>query len=635
MKETGRTLSLRLGMLRSNSKSFVFAAALMAVALSASLYFHGLTSRIPFIFVAITVIVISMTLGFLPCLFAAAIGLAGIHFSLHPPFWGECIFVAVSALVAALSAKRAMYEEMLRRQALIFANLKDAIIITDPQNQIVDANPIAEQMFGYSRHELIGQPISILKRSEESQKLDAQIKEAVARYGIWTGEVNFIRKNGSAGVSSSTVLAVKDAKGRIIARAGINHEITERKQLEQQLQQAQKMEAIGRLAGGIAHDFNNILTAVIGYSELLLMGTDESDPRVASLKEIEKAGHRAADLTRQLLAFSRRQMLQPKLLDLNQVVSEIEPMLRRLIGEDIELTISSDPRLGQIKADLGQMQQVIMNLAINARDAMPDGGKLNIGTRNVSSETGTAVPDFQGANYTHAELWVEDTGVGINPADMDKIFEPFFTTKDPAKGTGLGLSTVYGIVKQSDGDVKVNSRLGEGTRFEILLPLVNEAPAGNDLEIPVETSTSEAETILVIEDEPPVLALVAEILKNEGYNVLSAENGKEAIALISGYSGPLDLIVTDVVMPGLNGRETVERLSEIRPDIPVVFMSGYSDNISITRNSAGGVAFISKPFTPATLVLKVKEALNRSGSSAGELVPAAAPSQSEPLAHKI
>jgi PAS domain S-box-containing protein len=388
-------------------------------------------------------------------------------------------------------------------------------------------------------------------------------------------------------------------------------DVTEKKRLEEQLRQAQKMEAVGRLAGGIAHDFNNILTAVIGYNSLLLGRLGEADPARREVAEVEKAAQRAASLTRQLLAFSRQQVLEPKVVNINRLVAEVDQMLRRLIGEDIDLATVLDAHLGNTKVDSGQLEQVVLNLALNARDAMPHGGKITIETANVDLDENYARQHVTARPGSYVMLAVSDTGCGMDAETQSRVFEPFFTTKEMGKGTGLGLSTVYGIVKQSGGYVWVYSELGRGTTFKIYLPRVEGdieqlKPAVLETEI-----AGGAETILVVEDDEGIRNLICEILEMNGYTVLKASDGNEALALAARSERPIHLTITDVVMPGVDGRELAKRLAIVRPDLKVLFMSGYaSDAVLHNGIVEEGTPFLQKPFTPAALARKVRRVLD-------------------------
>jgi two-component system cell cycle sensor histidine kinase/response regulator CckA len=385
---------------------------------------------------------------------------------------------------------------------------------------------------------------------------------------------------------------------------------------EEQLRQAQKMEAIGQLAGGVAHDFNNMLTIIRGYSDLLLNGIlGPDDPARDAVGEIRKAAQRAADLTRQLLAFSRRQVLAPRVLVLNSVIGDMDKMLRRLIGEDIQLTSRLAPDLGTVKADPGQIEQVLLNLAVNARDAMPRGGQLTIETANVQLDESYARTHPEVNPGPFVMLAVTDTGCGMDAATQARIFEPFFTTKNPDKGTGLGLATVYGIVKQSGGSVYVYSEVGRGTSFKVYLPRHEEAPAVSR-EIHVvprtETRSQGQETLLIVEDDNSVRALTRTVLRSYSYDVIEAVDADDALRLVSQYAQPIHLLVTDLVMPGMSGRELAERLTELRPQMKVLYVSGYTDDAVVRHGLLEAeVAFLQKPFTPSALASKVREVLDK------------------------
>jgi len=393
----------------------------------------------------------------------------------------------------------------------------------------------------------------------------------------------------------------------------LQRSLEELERTQDQLVQAQKMEAIGRLAGGVAHDFNNLLTAIIGYSEFLLASFDHGDPRRKDVEEIKKAADRAAALTRQLLAFSRKQVLQLQVLDLNAIISNMEKMLRRLIGEDIELVTVLDPALGRVKADPGQIEQVLMNLAVNARDAMPQGGKLTIETMNAYLDEDYARRHVDVQPGPHVMLAVSDTGVGMDAGTQAHLFEPFFTTKQVGQGTGLGLSTVYGIVKQSNGHIWVYSEPGHGTTFKIYLPMVEEVVELAEERTPVAAiSQTGVEAVLLVEDNDDVRDLARRVLLQHGYSVLEARDGEEALLICERHEGPVHLLVTDVVMPGgLSGRQLAERLAALYPGMKVLYMSGYTDNAIVHHGVLEpGMAFLQKPFSPDVLVCKVREVLD-------------------------
>ncbi|MEK9133353.1 MAG: ATP-binding protein, partial [Pseudomonadota bacterium] len=376
------------------------------------------------------------------------------------------------------------------------------------------------------------------------------------------------------------------------------------------LRQAQKMEAVGQLAGGIAHDFNNMLTVINGYSDVLLQALPADDAQRDSVTEIRQAGERAATLTRQLLAFSRRQVLELRVLDVNAVVTNVDKMLQRLIGEDITLVTVLKSGLGCVKADPGQLEQVIVNLAVNARDAMPQGGKLTIETGNVDLDETYAGQRFFVQTGPYVMLAVSDTGFGMDAETQKHIFEPFFTTKEKGKGTGLGLATVYGIVKQSGGYVWVYSEVGKGTTFKVYLPRVPDAIASAGHKTQPSRSVLGSETILLVEDDALVRTLTMKVLQGGGYTVLAAPNGDDAIRIFRTHPSPIHLIVSDVVMPFVSGREMAASLVALNPDVKVLFMSGYTDDTIVRHGVVEmGVPFLQKPFTPTGLLRKVREVL--------------------------
>lgn len=414
------------------------------------------------------------------------------------------------------------------------------------------------------------------------------------------GATDYFRKDDLARLGPTIDREVQKSENRKNTEAALE-------QSEMQLRQAQKMEAIGRLAGGIAHDFNNLLTVISGYTELMLKGLEEEDPLRRNCLEIKKAGDRAAVLTRQLLAFSRRQVMQPKVLDLNTVVSEMESMLERLLGEDIELCTALHPDSGHVKADPGQIEQVIMNLAVNARDAMPRGGQLIIETGNVRFDKSSGEP----RPGSYVLIGISDTGVGMDAETQSMIFDPFFTTKPVGQGTGLGLSTVYGIVDQSGGFIKVDSRAGAGTTFRIYLPRLDEESLDWASRYACEETLRGSETVLIAEDEDVVRDLAREVLESYGYNVLAARNGEEALAVCEDHAGVIDLLISDVVMPGIGGRELRDSLLLDHRGMKVLFMSGYTDD-AIVRYGVleSKLPFIQKPFTPEKFAIKVREVLD-------------------------
>jgi PAS domain S-box-containing protein len=398
--------------------------------------------------------------------------------------------------------------------------------------------------------------------------------------------------------------------GRFMRAWGTQRDITERKLLEDQFRQARKMETAGRLAGGIAHDFNNLLTAILGMSDLLLSDLSPGDRHRDDVEEIKRAATRAAALTRQLLAFSRRQVLQPKILDLNQVVRSTENMLRRVLGEDLSLTTRLAADLGMVKADPGQLDQVILNLAVNARDAMPRGGTLEIATRNVLIEQPRPGAESIMPAGRYVVLAVADTGTGMTPDTQRHLFEPFFTTKEPGKGTGLGLATVYGIVKQSGGFVFGESELGRGSTFRLYLPEAAGTPEAPEAAPPPMPEGRGAGTILLVEDEDAVRRLTKRVLEGSGYKVLEARDGQAALKAVAAYAETINMVVTDVVMPGMSGQELSSRLVALRPGLNVLYVSGYTDEAVKDHGMLlPNTAFLQKPFSPAALINKVREVL--------------------------
>ncbi len=485
----------------------------------------------------------------------------------------------------------------------LFDSAFDGVVVQ--QDRIIKSvNQAYAEMFGYGIEELIGRDILELAPPEHRDYARSKIAENKLVY-----ESLGLKKDGTEiniEVSANDWLY----KGER-ARLSVVRNATERKLLEGQLRQSQKLEAVGQLAGGIAHDFNNLLTVITGYSEMTLRRLEDDAPVRQHVEEIKKAGTRAASLTRQLLAFSRKQVLQPKVLSLNTIVSDLENMLRRLIGEDIEMHTSLSPDLGTIKADPGQLEQIIMNLVVNARDSMPNGGKLTIETRNVELDKEYAAQHIATTSGPYALLSVSDNGCGIDGETQARIFEPFFTTKEAGKGTGLGLSTVYGIVKQSGGNIWVYSEVGRGTTFKIYLPRVDESahdylqPAGS------EETIQGTETILLAEDEEMVRKLAREVLELYGYRVLEAANGEAALLICESYSEPIQLLISDVIMPEMSGRELSDRLAKIRPEMKVLYMSGYTDDAIVHQGVLDeGTNFMQKPFSADALAHKVRDVLH-------------------------
>jgi PAS domain S-box-containing protein len=487
----------------------------------------------------------------------------------------------------------------------------DAIVITDRAGVIEWVNPAFTQLTGYTLEEAVGKnPRDLLKSGKHTPAFFADFWATILAGRTWHGEIINRKKDGSLYTESQTVTPITDGSDTVTHFVGIKQDITEHRRLEAQFRQAQKMETVGLLTSGIAHDFNNLLTVINGMSEIVLERVGQDDPMHADVKEIQRAGKRAASLTRQLLAFSRQQVLAPKTVNLNAVVTEMESLLRRLLGEDIDLAICPTPGLANIKADVGQLEQVISNLTVNARDAMPQGGRLTIETRHATIDENFARQ--HGVEVTpgpYVLLVVTDSGIGMDEATRVRIFEPFFTTKGPGEGTGLGLSTVYGIVKQSLGFVWAYSEIGQGTSFKIYLPQVPEA-TGAAQRAPTVGPTTGTETILLVEDNEGLRKLTTRFLEAAGYTVVEASAGEEALRLLERHAAPIHLVLSDVVMPGMSGRQLAERLAPTHPDLKVLFMSGYTSD-TIVRHGVldSQVAFLDKPFTAAALLRKVRDVL--------------------------
>ena len=485
-----------------------------------------------------------------------------------------------------------------------------AIYTLDRDRRLRSWNPAAERMFGWNTTEVMGQPLPTILPEQQHDSL-AQFERILSGEETLRGvEAHRLRKDGSTLDVSIWTSPLRSATGETIGIMAVVVDNTERKRLEEQLRLAQRMEAVGRLAGGVAHDFNNLLTIITGYTDLLLDRMHSGEPLRRQAEEIRKAASRAAALTNQLLAFSRKHVLQPKVVDLNEEVAEMDRMLRRLIGEDVNLVTCLDSKGGRVKADPTQIEQVIVNLVVNAREAMPSGGRLTIETKNVYLDEDYARTHVGVKAGAYVMLAVTDTGHGIDAVTLQHIFEPFFTTKKQ-KGTGLGLATVYGIVKQSGGHVWVYSEVGKGSSFKIYLPRVEEPASEREAALlPAGLARSE-ETILVAEDEDTVRALVREILQNKGYRVLEARQGTEALELSQRHKGRIHLLVTDVVMPQMSGRELSERIRLAHPDTKVLYISGYTDNVVVPHGMLDeGAQFLQKPFAPEALARKVREMLD-------------------------
>ena len=494
-------------------------------------------------------------------------------------------------------------------QLVLNESLEPMLLIDVETLAFLEVNQAAVDKYGYSREEFQRMRLTDLVSPEDRSRLGELIrKERMGPPDF--GDMRHVLKNGQSVEIDLVVHRVRYA-GRNAALVA-PQEGTRRRQLEEQLRQARKMEAVGMLAGGIAHDFNNLLTIINGYSQMLLGSLPEGTENRSSIEQIMKAGERAAELTRQLLTFSRRQVVRPKALDLNSVVAATAVMLRRLIGEHIELHIVAAPDLAKVHTDLGQLEQVILNLAVNSRDAMLGGGTLIIETQNVGLNEPYVGPHTTLQPGRYVMLAVTDTGTGMDVQTLSHLFEPFFTTKVQGQGTGLGLSTVHGIVKQSGGEIVVYSEPGQGTCVKIYFPAVNEAAIDDAAENVPEKASSGSETILLVEDEEAVRKLVRRTLEKQGYHLLVASSGAEALELAKNYAGPIQLMISDVVMPQIGGREVAGQLRAMRPGIQVLFMSGYTETTMLRGGNLGaGENFLQKPFTPLSLARRVREVLDR------------------------
>jgi len=517
--------------------------------------------------------------------------------------------------VGGASQRRDPITLLQESEKLVMALLESAsqaIMSVDRNGRIVLANPKTEEMFGYSRQELLGARIEILlpeskRRAHGRDREEFFTRPRVRPMGIGM-DLSGRRKNGTEFPVEISLSYVETTEG-LFAIAFVN-DISQRKQLEDRLLQAQKMEAVGRLAGGVAHDFNNMLTVIAGYNRMILDDLSPLDPLRGCAEEVLKAADRAAALTRQLLAFSRRQVMQPCVMNVNATVVHTEKMLRRLIGEDVELVLSLPPDIGNIKADPNHIEQAIVNLALNARDAMPKGGRITVETANVHLDENYARTHMGVKPGDFVMVAVSDTGHGMDAETRRRLFEPFFTTKEKGKGTGLGLASVYGVVKQLGGDIWAYSEPGQGTTFKLYFPRIAETaslPPASPAEADRAPST---ETILVVEDEEAVRDLTVKILRKLGHTVLAASGGAEAIEIAKSYSGPIALLLTDVVMPNMSGRQVADHLLKLRPELKVLYLSGYTDNTVVHHGVLeDGVEFLPKPFSREALARKIRDVL--------------------------
>jgi PAS domain S-box-containing protein len=512
-------------------------------------------------------------------------------------------------------------EESLRLLSSAVEQSKESIVITDaqldlPGPKILFINPAFTQMTGYSAEEAVGKTPRILQGARTDRTVLKRLRQNLERGEPFAGEAINYRKDGKEFDLELNIAPLRDGSGKITHYVAIHHDITGRKRLEAQLFQAQKMETVGKLAGGIAHEFNSILTAILGQCEFLLSDLPAEDRLAKNVTEISRAAGRAATLTQQLLAYGRKQFLQPETLDLNRVISSMEGMFHHLMGDDVRTEIVTAAGLHAVKADAGQIEQVIMNMAINARDAMPNGGKLILETTNVSfdHESVGCYPELKAGNYVM--LAITDTGAGMNAGIKARLFEPFFTTKGVGQGTGLSLSTCYGIVKQSGGHISVYSEIGRGTTFKIYLPQLEQ-----QAKITVQRRSSRelprgTETILLVEDDPALREMASTLLKRLGYTVWPAANGVEALSLKQQRNvGHIDLLFTDIVMPHMSGKELADRVRALYPHTRILFTSAYTENSIVHQGVLDkGVALLPKPFTPLALAQKLRHVLDQQAS---------------------
>jgi PAS domain S-box-containing protein len=510
----------------------------------------------------------------------------------------------VLAIISLLISARRNAESRLRDQRewlrVTLSSIEDAVIAGDLARVVTFMNPAAEAMTGWTLQRAAGMPLDeVFQLVDKKPVEDHTLSDAILR-----------SRDGTTRQIELSAAPIRDEANKTTGSVLVFRDVTERKLLQEQFRQAQKMESIGQLAGGVAHDFNNLLTVILGYSEFAFTKAAGNDSLRDDLSQVKAAGERATSLVSQLLAFSRKQVLKPQVLDLNEVVARSERMIQRLIGEDVDLVSNTRSGLGHIVADSGQIEQIILNLAVNARDAMPHGGKLTIETANVELDENYARTHAEVVPGRYVLLAVSDTGHGMDADTQARIFEPFFTTKELGKGTGLGLSTVFGIVKQSGGHIWLYSEPGQGATFKIYLPRVDEdaTPTG---EIEAASSLNGLETILLVEDDEMVREFALAALQSYGYTVLAASSAATALELSRQHVGSISLVVTDVVMPGINGRNLGEQLTQLRPEMKVLYISGYTDNAIVHHGVLDAeTAFLQKPFTPVALARKVREVLD-------------------------
>ncbi|PYP69735.1 MAG: hybrid sensor histidine kinase/response regulator, partial [Gemmatimonadetes bacterium] len=518
-------------------------------------------------------------------------------------------FLQAVANILATTIGRNQAEEARARLVAILEATTDFVAIAGVDHRVLYLNRAGRALTGLPAAEnAAGRTLLDFYPEEGRKALRTEALPAALRKGAWSGETALKGPAGAVAVSQ-VVLAHRSPAGAVEFFSVIARDISEQQRLEEQFRQAQKMEAVGRLAAGVAHDFNNLLTAILGTTDLMLEDLATDDPDREGLLDIRSASERAAVLTRQLLTFSRQQVVSPQVLRLNDLVLELEKLLRRLLGEDVAIRVAVAPDCGGVKADPGQLEQVIVNLAVNARDAMPNGGRLTLETKNVDLDADYPTDRVTIPAGRYVMLAVTDTGTGMDAPTKARIFEPFFTTKPVGKGTGLGLATVYGAVQQSGGFIWLYSEVGQGTSFKIYLPRVDAGEAQAAAE-EAAVVLDGSETVLVAEDEDAVRQIIEEALQARGYRVMVARDGNEALALAGRHTGQIDLLVTDVVMPDMNGRELSQRLTQVRPTIKTLYLSGYTDDAILHHGVLQeGVAFLQKPFSLGVLARKIRDVI--------------------------
>jgi PAS domain S-box-containing protein len=519
-----------------------------------------------------------------------------------------------------ITAQKRAKAERARLMAAI-EQVGEGIFVTDAQGTIQFVNPAFKRMTGYSGEEAVGRNLRILESGEQDELFYRNLWETVSGGTTWSGRIVNKRKDGALYTEETTISPVRDALGQIVNYVGVGRDITDHLRLAAQFQHAQKMEAVGLLAGGVAHDYNNMLTVILGYAELAQRKVDPAQSLHGDLEEIIKAGKRSTGITRQLLTFARKQTITPVVLDLNKAVTNMLNMLRRLIGEGIDLVWLPGKELALVKMDPVQVDQILANLCLNARDAIADVGKITIETGNVVFDEAYCADHVGFVAGEYVLLAVSDNGCGMDKETLDQIFEPFFTSKAVGQGTGLGLSMVYGIVKQNHGFINVYSEPGKGTTFRIYLSRCADHAVDAQGEKAVETPLSHGETVLLVEDEPALLKMSKMMLQKIGYLVLAAGTPGEAIGLAKKHAGDIHLLLTDVVMPGMNGKDLAERLHVLRPNMKILFMSGYSVNMITDQGVLDeSVNFIEKPFSMKDLGVKVAETLTNTRKTSGSSI---------------